>query len=480
MGIDGVGNAPPRSTASTAQAKPIEAPKPSAPPPPAPSAPKPAPTEGYADPKKKPMSITGKYQPPAADQMPPVNKDLMNEVANQRSMAQAGVVGAPSGPAAPPPSDVEKNRDALREAVKKDDDVAVRNMINGDPNFLDGVPAGEKGKALEVLRSGHTSTADKEAMAHIVTSCKSKGELRDVVSSAAGHKATDGVYPAPSQADMHKYDKELTNYHPCMTADLLNPANPSLPDAKGVDPNSLGARYHISDIEKTPRSNMSETVSLAPGDEAARHRFLSKMTQADPARKELHHTNGCGSSVIVASCLQQKDPQKALSKLCAYNLGKEGNNDRINDVDRIALEKVKAKIDGGESISRADVDVIQRTTYTSLNVAKRSTGGNQDSKNIGMPAIQKVMTDSGVGYSGGVPALVDLDGVQDARGRREVDHYVLIKQGGLNESSIYDPWPREGGRQIVSQRGPHGAYDEGAYDAYRHAAEHTAEPMITD
>lgn len=174
-----------------------------------------------------------------------------------------------------------------------------------------------------------------------------------------------------------------------------------------------------------------------------------------------------------------RQPGKALSKLCDYNLGKDGNNDRINDSDRIALEAVKKKIDGGQPISRADVDVIQRTTYTALQVAKRSTGGDQDSKNINLGAVQKVMTDSGVGYSGGVPALVDVDKARNARGKTEVDHFVVLKENGLN-GEVYDPWPREGGKQVVSQRGPHGLYDEGAYDAYRRSVEETAIPMVID
>ncbi len=110
--------------------------------------------------------------------------------------------------------------DKLRKGIEKKDDEAVSRAINYDPSLLSHLSEEEKGKALEQLRGG--SATDVHAMQHIVRSCQSKMELRNVLRQA-GNKDI-------GQATFHKYDKEMTAHHPYLIADLLNPDNKNLPN----------------------------------------------------------------------------------------------------------------------------------------------------------------------------------------------------------------------------------------------------------
>lgn len=225
---------------------------------------------------------------------------------------------------------------------------------------------------------------------------------------------------------------------------------------------AIGGLYHLEEKD-APRANMDEKVSLAADDERARRRFLDKLTQVDPDRMKAHNTNGCGAACIIASCLQQKEPAKAMSNLCDYMLAKQDGG-RIKEENRAQLEDLKARIDKGEPITRRDVEFLQENTYDALQVAERSiAGANQDNKNVNIGAVRKVIEESGVGYSGGVPVFVDVDRQKDANGAYQAEHFVLHKPGIPGQ--FYDPWPREGGKQLIREGGG-GVHDIGAYEVY--------------
>lgn len=232
-----------------------------------------------------------------------------------------------------------------------------------------------------------------------------------------------------------------------------------------VDKNrsAVNGLYHLEEKD-APRAKMDEQVSLAPDDQRSRRRFLEKLTQVDPDRMKPHNTNGCAAACVLASCLQQQQPAKALGKLCDYMLDQQ-NGSRIKEENRAQLETLKGRIDKGEPITRADVEFLQENTYDALQVAERSVeGANQDNLNVNIGAVRKVLEDSGVGYAGGVPVFIDVDRVKDKNGNYQGEHFVLQRPGIPGE--FYDPWPRAGGKQLIREGGG-GVHDIGAYEVYR-------------
>ncbi len=388
---------------------------------------------------KQMMSLSGASATPATAL--PVNPDLAASIASLRGFGSSGVAPASlSAERMCSPDDPA----ALKKAISDGSDVRIRELVNGDPALLKGLSANEKGKALETLRGGVYCSADDEAaMVKIVKSCETKGELRAVLQAASG-----GI----GQADMHKYDKELTDYHPCLIANLLNKNNPDLPE---THPDSLQAQSYVTDKKDYPTSDMSERVSLAKGDVEDRRAFLESTTQVDAARAtEPWHTDGCGAACIVASAMQNEDPQAAMSKLCDYNLKNMNSRDSVPKLEERTqkLTELKARIDAGEDISRADVDLLQETTYNTL-CAKEATlpEANTSNKGIHPGAVKLVLEESGLGTSGGVIRSIDVDEAPEAykdpasNGTKSSDHFVLVQKNG----DIYDPWPRKDGNQIV-------------------------------
>lgn len=440
MGIEGIKSGV-SNLISTAQKKIEDVVKPAAPP--APTAPAAKQTEGFADAKKKPMSITGKYvahSPAAAE----VKSDLKAEIANMRSLANSGMAVNSITAAS---TDKGSDADALKKAVANGSDTDIRKLVNANPALAKSLSTDEKGKALETLRSGYTTEADSKAMVNIVRSCETKGELRATLQAAAG-----GI----GQAESHKFDKQMTAEHPYLIADLLNPANTSLPEAH---PDSVSGKNHITESKDFPSSDMNEKVSLAKGDEAGRKKFLEGLTQVDSKRKtDPAHTDGCAAVTVVASALQSDDPKASMSKLCDYNLNnmtaREGT--QKFEAHKEKLTELKKRIDAGAPISKADVNLLQETTYnTMLTKEGKIAGANNTNDQLDIRAVEPFLKDSGIGTSGGKPALIDIDHAPDKKGKKHGDHYVLVRDSG----EVYDPWPRKDGKQII----PAGSEDAKRY-----------------
>lgn len=236
MPIDGINSAPiayvPPSN-SVEQAQPVA-------PPPAPAAPKPEPTEvtDFSDAKAKPVSITGKFSPPPLA-LGATRDDLKDLVANARSLANvnsgsaagASLVGSSSSSSlvtgAKDDDEASPTTKALRSAIKNDDDVTLRKIINHDPTTLSELTPEEKGAALEVARVGYRSEGDSYLMKNIVESCRSKKELREVIAAARGKDDVSEL----TQKDYRVYDKHIAaeDIHPFLIADKLNPDN-ALPE----------------------------------------------------------------------------------------------------------------------------------------------------------------------------------------------------------------------------------------------------------
>ncbi|MFO0596631.1 MAG: hypothetical protein U0228_15045 [Myxococcaceae bacterium] len=417
-----------------------------APPPPPP----PAPKEEFVDTAKKPMSITGKhtaFQPASGS----VRSDLSASVSNVRLLANSGlaanVIGA-SGKEEPAPA----NLDALKAAIGKKSDSGIRDIVNKDPSILKSLSPAEKGAALEALRSGWTSGDDKKAMLAIVRSCESKGELRAVMSAATG-VAPDKL----GSEQFHKFDKQLTDTHPFLIADLLNPANTSL---KENHPQSVSENDQIGDTSKFPSPD-GKTVDL--NDPASRKAFVEGLTQVDSTRKgqfdRVSNTGfkfkedddprqyGCGPTCILASALQGNDPKGSLLKLIDYDKAHLGarNGTTVAESQGKQLDELKDKINKGTPLTRQDFDVLQKATYEAAREAeKKFPDAKTDNGPIDARAIKAVLVDSGVGTSGGVPKLIDTDRVPTKDGKMTSEHFVLEKDG-----AIYDPWPRRDGKQTV-------------------------------
>ncbi|MFT3712539.1 MAG: hypothetical protein QM817_33240 [Archangium sp.] len=412
---------------------------------PAPPPPPPAlkPTEEFTDAKKKPMSITGKFTPLQPGAAGSVKSDLSADVSSLRALANTGMAANAIGLG----RDVESTADgkALKDAIAEGSDTKIDKLVNSHPELLKELTPAEKGKALETLRSGWTSGDDQKAMVAIVRSCETKGELRATLQAASG---------GTSQKDMHKYDKQMTDFHPYLIADLLNPDNKSLPEAH---PKSITANDHVSGVGNYPTPNMDDKVSLSPGDEASRKKFLDTLTQVDtkrpgndPSEPSLYEPRayGCGPTCIIASAMQGPDPKGSLSKLCDYNLknmtDRYGTN--VGDSEKAQLQDLKKRIDNGEQISRKDIDLLQKTTYNAArNAESKLPDANSGNESIDQRAILTVLKDSGIGTAGGVPKLVDTDQAPDKFGKTNADHFVLQQKNG----EIYDPWPRKDGKQIM-------------------------------
>ncbi len=387
---------------------------------------------------KQVVSLSGGSAAPAAAL--PVNPELAATVASLRGFGSSGV--APTRLSAEgmcSPDDPS----LLKKAIADESDVRIRELVNGNPALLGGLSPNEKGKALETLRSGFCRADDEAAMVKIVKSCETKGELRSVLQAASG-----GV----RQADMDKYDQELTDYHPCLIANLLNEKNPELPE---VHPDSVQAQSYVTNEKDYPTADMSERVSLAKGDVEDRRAFLESTTQVDAARAtEPWHTSGCTASCVIASAMHHEDPQAAMSKLCDYNLKNMTARDGVpkHEERTQKLTELKARIDAGEDISRADVDLLQETTYTTL-CAKEALIPTADTsdKGIDRHAVKMVLEESGLGTSGGVIKRIDVDEAPQAsknpadNGAKVTDHVVLVLENG----DIYDPWPRKDGNQFI-------------------------------
>lgn len=446
MGIDGIKSSI-SNLVSTAQKKVAEVvvkpPTPSAPPA-APSKPR----EQFTDPKAKPVSITGKHvsHAPGAGE---VKADLKASVASIRALAQSGVASTSITSVTVGGKASAGDVDALKKAVASKSDTDIRKLVNDNPALARSLSPAEKGQALEALRSGVCTSADEKAMVNIVRSCETKGELRATLQAAAG---------GTSQKEMHKFDKELTDHHPYLIADLLNPANTSLPE---VHPDSISAKNHITSASNYPSSDMSQKVSLAKGDEAGRKAFLEGLTQVDSKRKTSpEHTDGCGAMCVIGSAMQSDDPKGAMSKLCDYNIKNMDGRDGMPKLEqrKEQLTELKKRIDAGEPISKADVNLLQETTYNTLQ-AKESKipGANNENRTVDLRAVEPFLKDAGIGTSGGVPTLVDLDQAPETNGKKKADHYVLVRNNG----EIYDPWPRTDGKQII----PPGSEDAKRYQA---------------
>lgn len=412
----------------------LEALKPAAPPPP----PAPKPTEEFTDAKKKPLSITGKFVPFSPGGT--ARQDLSGDVASLRSLAQSGLATNAIGLGRDVPA--SSDGDALKKAIDAKSDTGIRKLVNANPALLKELTPEQKGKALETLRSGWTSGDDAAAMVKIVKSCETKGELRAVMTAAAGNTR-----------DTHKFDKQMTDTHPYLIADLLNKDNTSLPEAH---PKSISANDHVTNPSSFPSPNMNDEVSLKPGDENARKAFLTSLTQVDskrtgnvPGEPSLSEPRefGCGPLCIIGSAMQGPDPRGSLSKLCDYN--SKNMTDRygstVGAADRAALTELKGRIDSGKPVTRKDMDLLQRTTYNSArNAESKLTGAKSDNDAIDQRAILQVLNDSGIGTAGGVPKLVDVDQAPNNAGKASADHFVLVKNG-----EIYDPWPRADGKQVI-------------------------------
>ncbi|MBL8919627.1 MAG: hypothetical protein JNJ54_12240 [Myxococcaceae bacterium] len=522
----------------------------------------PAPKEEFVETKKKPVSITGKFKPVDHGA---AKADLSSSVSSLRTLANSGLAANAIGATADKQPVSDSDRKKLATAIKEKDASGIREIVNKNPAALNDLSSSQKGKALEALRSGYTTDADKQAMVAIVRSCRTKGELRDVLQAASG---------GTSQSDMHKFDKELTSEHPYLIADLLNPDNKSLPETepgratgsmadaiaaksdtkireailkdpsvlKGLSPREKGQALEIlrsgwtsgddqkamiaivrscetkgelrnvlqaasggispDDMKKYDKQMTSEHPCLiadllnkdntslpevhrasvsandhvgdetrfpAPdgktvdvNDPASRKAFLEGLTQVDSKRKgftiETSRTDsdfkyrveddprqyGCGPTCIIASAMQGKDPKGSLLKLCDYNLK------TIPEGQRKQLEEVRDKLQTGKPLTRGDFDVLQRTTYEAARVAERKfADARTDNGPIDARAIKLIMEESGVGFSGGTPRLIDSDRVPTSGGARTGEHFVLEKDG-----AIYDPWPRQDGKQTVPAGSP--------------------------
>jgi hypothetical protein len=403
-------------------------------------APPPAkPKEAFVDTAKKPISITGKFQ--AMSPAGTARADLSASVSSLRMLANSGLatnaIGAGGG-----------EKGSINDAINEKSDTKIRELVNADPSVLKNLSPQDKGRALEALRSGWTSGDDQKAMVAIVRSCETKGELKAVLQAAAG---------GTKQADMHKFDKQMTGEHPYLIADLLNPDNTSLPE---VHPASIGANEHVTDAANFPAPD-GRTLDLK--DPASRKAFLEGLTQVDSTRKgftnEVTNTGtkfreddeprqyGCGPTCILASALQGNDPKGSLLKLCDHNLKNvsERNGTQVADAQRKELQALRSKISSDQPLTRKDFDLLQRTTYESARAAeKKFPDAKGDNGPIDARAIKVVLEESGVGTSGGTPRLVDTDRVPTANGGRTSEHFVLEKDG-----AIYDPWPRKQGTQTA-------------------------------
>ncbi len=437
MALDGIKGTL-SNLASTAQKKLEEVVKP-----PTPSAPQPAaakPAEGFTDAKQKLMSITGKAAKFVPTDAP--KPELAASVAKLRSMANAGMfVGSVQGQ-----SCAEGDVAALKKAVADGSDVRIRELVNGDPALAKQLTPEEKGKALETLRSGVCTDADEKAMVAIVKSCDTKRELRFVVMTAAGK---EGGF---KHEDVYRLDKEMTGHHPYLIADLLNPDNKSLPDDVTAD---AITRSQITDLNSLPTADPNEKTGLGPADAAARRKFLEGLTQVDANRKtDPAHTDGCSALCIVASAMQNDDPKGAMAKLCDYNLKNMSARKDASGAEfpleerKKQLTELKARIEKGEPISKADANLLQECTYNTLQTRESKLEGvDNTNRMVHEDAVKTFLDDAGIGTSGGVPKRVDLDGrVHNKEGERSAEHFVLVRPDG----EVYDPWPRKDGKQIVA------------------------------
>ncbi len=399
--------------------------------------------EGFSDPRARPMSITGKFVPLPSAQ--PASPSLADDVKSLRAMANAGA--AAHALKVSTPSEKDGSVGALRAAIREKDDEKIRTQVNHDPALLSRLSPSEKGKALEVLRSGYTSEGDAAAMVRIVESCRTKGELRAVLKAASGGDV--------SQAAMHRYDKQMTAHHPYLIADLLNSANPTLGEREHRD--ALSAHEHVGDKGDYPKRDADEAFDLR--DPAARRRFIETFTQVDAQHASgAAYQNGCAASCVIVAALQSGDGQ-ALGKLIDHNVKTaKGHLPSVGEgaANAEALEALKGRLASGAPLTRADADLLQRTTYVSLQRAKSQTGGS-DSELVNVGGVKQLLRESGIGLSGGVPTLVDTNRGLDGADSVGPEHWVLVNEAN---GEVYDPWPRRDGVQVVPPGSP--ALDEPA------------------
>lgn len=192
--------------------------------------------EAFVDTQKKPMSITGKAQAYVPSS---VSGDLAGAVNNLRSLANSGLsskslTAQMSVPTTSAPSGTDAA--ALKSAISDQDDSKISEIVNANPAVLKELNPEEKGKALKRLEQGWVSKEDSAAMTKIVQSATSKSELRSILRSATNTSDAQLSQPDISQYT-HKFDKQMTDTHPCLIADLLNPANKTLPE-KPIDPDN--------------------------------------------------------------------------------------------------------------------------------------------------------------------------------------------------------------------------------------------------
>ncbi len=256
-------------------------------------------TESYDAAKEKLVSITGKataYKPPEGAETFSGLKALA--LANPTSAAASSLTSAPESSAG--------LKDATKDADSWNGDKNIREKIIDDPDSLKGLDTDEKAAALKRLEEGKVSPGDKRAMRLIVHSCETKEELREVVGKASGHNP-------PSQPDFYKFDKHMTDEHPCLIADKLNPDNTSLPeDGHGLRKQLTtkadeqmkagdieGAKATLDELKSKPTPD-GQKQFLDPNDKGAviaENPSMSNEQIADAKLKQLEQTKKMGDKV---------------------------------------------------------------------------------------------------------------------------------------------------------------------------------------
>lgn len=249
--------------------------------------------EAFEETKQKLVSITGKataYKPEG-------------ETFSVRDLARASATGHFH---AAPAADASELKESIKNAGDWGGDKNIREKIIDDPSTLKGLSTVEKAAALRRLEEGNVTPGDSHAMRLIVHSCETKEELREVVGRASGHNP-------PSQPDFHKYDQHLTDEHPCLIADKLNPANTSLPedgndlrrqltdtaDAQMKAGDIEGARATLEELKSKPTPK-DQKQFIDPNDKGAvlsANPSLSNTEIADAKLKQLDQVKKMGDKV---------------------------------------------------------------------------------------------------------------------------------------------------------------------------------------
>ncbi len=445
MAIDGVSPKSVPVTAPVSQPKPIEPAKVEAPAP-APSVPK-AQT-GFDDPKQKLMSVSGRYVAP-----PPVvsdRADLKDLVASQRSLAQANITG--SAPAAEASKSSEADVKKLKEAISDGSDKKIRDLVNADPALLKQMSPQQKGSALETLRSGYTTDADKNAMQHIVRSCESKAELRDTIKAATGKENV-------GQAEFHKYDKEMTDHHPFLVADLMNPDNKSLPPKAGAKPTEAApveapkvdpSKASASGAEYDPTTPKVKDDTPLPKDSK---QILENLTQLNGKGAG---NERCGSTALVAGAIAKEGGVEGAANL-ARQLAKDAKNNKDPNNAKI-YEDIAKKLSDPKTANYGELGRLSETIFNAnaagdamsgkdLTRVQKAAGNQPPTVHLEPGHIAETFnTVDKMAPGESWPAKVAVNGSTDG------NHWIQIGKDKDGKVFVYDPMPKKGEPQIIYQK----------------------------